>query len=401
MFFGFSHKRTSANVFIRMDQDKIKKEALELHKKLKGKIRIQPTVEINDMRDLSLVYTPGVGEISKRIAEDKTQTDELTWRKNTVAIVSDGTAVLGLGDIGPEASLPVLEGKSAIFKRFANIDAIPIALATKDAKEIIETVLRVAPSFGAIQLEDISAPRCFEIERALMERLDVPVMHDDQHGTAIVVLAGLINALKLTGKRMEDVSVRLNGAGAAGVAIADLLLAAGVKDLIMFDRTGAIYEGRENLNPEKERIAAITNSEKRTGQIAELTEGADVLIGVSAPGSFTPEMIRVMNDKPVVFALANPVPEILPDEARAAGAAVVATGRSDFPNQVNNALCYPGLFRGMLDSGVKQVTPAIKLRAAQAIADVVKSPTAEACIPSIFDESLHRIVAENVQDESA
>lgn len=380
-----------------MNQNEIKEKAVELHRKLRGKIRIEPTVEINDKEDLSLVYTPGVGEVSSRIAENPALADELTWRKNTVAIVSDGTAVLGLGDIGPEASLPVLEGKSAIFKRFADIDAVPIALATKDTQEIIDTVIRIAPSFGAIQLEDISAPRCFDIERELMERLPMPVMHDDQHGTAIVVLAGLLNALKVTGKNLDAISVRLSGAGAAGVAIADLLVAAGVPDVIMFDRTGAIYAGRDNLNPEKERVAKITNKEKRGGSLAELAAGSDVLIGVSAPGSFTPEMIRAMNEKPIVFALANPIPEILPDHAKAAGAAVIATGRSDFPNQVNNALCYPGLFRGMLDSGIRRVTDEIKLRAAKAIAAAVTEPTADNCIPSIFDDALHGIVAESVK----
>ncbi len=382
-----------------MKPNEIKEESVKLHAKLRGKIRVEPTVEINNAHDLSLVYTPGVGEVSRRIAEDKTLVDTLTWRKNTVAIISDGTAVLGLGDIGPEAAIPVLEGKSAIFKRFANIDAIPLVLNTKDPKEIIETVIRISPSFGAIQLEDISAPRCFEIERELIKKLDIPVLHDDQHGTAIVVLAGLLNALKIAGKNIKEISVRLNGAGAAGVAVADLLISAGVPDLIMFDRTGAIYDGRENLNTEKERLAKKTNQQKRKGSLAELASGSDVLIGVSAPCAFTIPMIKSMNDKSIVFALANPVPEILPDEAKTAGVLVVATGRSDFPNQVNNALCYPGLFRGMLDSGVTQVTEEIKIRAAMAIANVVGSPTAENCIPSIFSENLHSVVAKSVQSE--
>lgn len=374
-------------------------EAVTLHAKQRGMIRVEPTVDVRDAHDLALVYTPGVGEVSRRIAEDSSLTDALTWRKNTVAIISDGTAVLGLGDIGPEAALPVLEGKSVIFKRFANINAIPLILNTKEPQEIIETVIRLSPSFGAIQLEDISAPRCFEIERELIKQLNIPVVHDDQHGTAIVVLAGLFNALKVVGKSMQDISVRLNGAGAAGVAIADLLVAAGVKDMIMFDRTGAIYEGREKLNPEKARLAKKTNSQKQAGSLAELAVGSDVLIGVSAPGTFTTEMIQSMNEKAIIFALANPEPEILPEVAKAAGAYVIATGRGDFPNQVNNALCYPGLFRGLLDAGITRLTEEIKIRAAEAVAQVISTPTADACIPSIFDESLHEIVARSVKGE--
>lgn len=396
---GFSRFEQSAKLRIPMKSISIQEEAVALHAKLRGKIRVEPTTEIRNAHDLSLVYTPGVGEVSRKIAEDPALVDALTWRKNTVAIISDGTAVLGLGDIGPEAAIPVLEGKSAIFKRFSDIDAIPLVLNTKDPKEIIETVIRLSPSFGAIQLEDISAPRCFEIERELIRALSIPVMHDDQHGTAIVVLAGLLNALRVAGKKIEDISVRLNGAGAAGVAIADILIAVGVSDLILFDRNGAIYEGREALNPEKERLAKKTNLQKRTGSLAELIAGSDVLIGVSAPGAFTPDMIRSMNPRSIIFALANPLPEILPDEAKRAGALVVATGRSDFPNQVNNALCYPGLFRGMLDSGVKEVTEAIKIRAAKAIAESVESPSAEQCIPSIFAEGLHDIVAKSVPAE--
>jgi malate dehydrogenase (oxaloacetate-decarboxylating) len=374
----------------------IKQQSLDLHAKLCGKIRIQPTVEINDKKDLSLVYTPGVGAVSQAIAEDPSKAAQLTWRGNVVAIVSDGSAVLGFGDIGPLASLPVLEGKSAIFKRFAGIDAVPIALDTKDVDAIVETVLHMSPSFGAIQLEDISSPRCFEIERRLMEKLDMPVMHDDQHGTAIVILAGLMNALKVVDKRMDAIRVVMNGAGAAGIATAKLLAAAGVKDLIMCDRQGAIYEGRDGLNEEKIMAASFTNRDKRTGSLAEVAKGADVLIGVSAAGAFTADIIRSMNERPVVFALANPVPEILPDEAKAAGVAVLATGRSDFANQVNNALCYPGLFRGMLDHGVKHVTDEIKIKAARAIADSVAEPTADNIIPSIFDDGLHERVARSV-----
>ncbi len=374
----------------------IKQQALELHAKLRGKIRIEPTCPIENHGDLALVYTPGVGAVSEAIAQDPSAVDRLTWRKNAVAIFSDGSAVLGLGDIGPLAVLPVLEGKCAIFKRFSGIDAVPIILNTKDVDAIVETIANIAPSFGAIQLEDISAPRCFEIERRLMERLDQPVMHDDQHGTAIVVLAGLLNALKVVGKKIEDVRVVMSGAGAAGIATAKLLLAAGVTDLIMCDRQGAIYEGREGLNLEKAAIAAVTNQKKRTGSFADAADAADVLIGVSSPGLFTPEIVRSMAKDPIVFALANPVPEILPEVAAAAGVAVLATGRGDFPNQVNNALCYPGLFRGMLDSGVKQVTDEIKLRAARGIAAAVPHPTADKIVPSIFDAGLHEMVAGSV-----
>ncbi|MCC7522778.1 NADP-dependent malic enzyme [Candidatus Uhrbacteria bacterium] len=370
--------------------------SLDLHAKLRGKIRIEPTVQIETKEDLSLVYTPGVGAVAKAIAENPALADTLTWRKNTVAIISDGTAVLGYGDIGPLAALPVLEGKSAIFKQFSGIDAVPIVLNTKDPKEIIETIVRIAPSFGAIQLEDISSPRCFEIERTLMERLDIPVMHDDQHGTAIVVLAGLINALRITKREMQDVKIVMNGAGAAGLAIARLLVDFGMKNVIMCDRAGAIYAGREGLNEEKREAASFTNLEKRSGSLSEMTKGADVLIGVSAAGAFTPEMIRTMNQNAIVFALANPVPEILPEEAKAAGAVIVASGRSDFANQVNNALCYPGLFRGMLDKGVKRVTTEIKLKAAQAIADSVTDLGPENIIPSIFQSGLHELVAKAV-----
>lgn len=370
--------------------------SLDLHAKLRGKIRIEPTLRIDSKEDLSLAYTPGVGAVAKAIAEDPSKADLLTWRKNTVAIVSDGSAVLGFGDIGHLSALPVLEGKAAIFKRFSGIDAIPIILNTKDPKEIIETVVRIASSFGAIQLEDISSPRCFEIERALMERLPMPVMHDDQHGTAIVVLAGLINALKITKRKTQDVKIVMNGAGAAGLAIARLLVDFGLKNVIMCDRAGAIYAGREGLNEEKLLAASFTNPETRSGTLTEVVKGADVLIGVSAAGAFSPELIRSMNKDAVVFALANPVPEILPEEAKAAGAAVVASGRSDFANQVNNALCYPGLFRGMLDKNVKQVTTEIKIRAAQAIADSVTDLGPEHIIPSIFQQGLHELVAEAV-----
>lgn len=378
-----------------MAQD-VNKASLELHENLRGKIRIEPTCKIETKEDLTLVYSPGVGAVSQAIAADASTIDTYTWRKNTVAIVSDGSAVLGFGDIGHLAVLPVLEGKSAIFKRFSGIDAIPILIDTKDVDAFVETVAHIASSFGAIQMEDVSAPRCFEIERKLMERLPMPVMHDDQHGTAIVALAGLINALKVVGKSMESIRVVLNGAGAAGIAIARLLVDAGVKELIMCDRTGAIYEGRDSLNDEKKEVAAFTNHEKRSGSLAEVAVGADVLIGVSAAGAFTVDIVESMTSSPIVFALANPVPEIDPETARAAGVAVYASGRSDYANQVNNALCYPGLFRGMLDSGIKRVTPEIKLRAAQAIASAVKQPTSEQVIPSIFEPGLHELVAKSI-----
>ena len=375
----------------------IAQKALELHKKLRGKIRIQPTYDIQSLEDLTLVYSPGVGAVAKAIAADPELVKEYTWKQNTVAIVSDGTAVLGFGNIGPDAVMPILEGKSAIFKRFSGIDAVPIALSTTDPKRIIEAVEAIAPSFGAIQLEDIAAPACFEIERELSERLSIPVMHDDQHGTAIVVLAGLLNALKVADKKMGEIRVVMNGAGAAGIAIARLLTKAGVTDLVMCDRQGAIVEGRDNMNSEKAEIALFTNRQKHTGTLADVVGGADVLIGVSAAGSFTAEMIKAMNPKAIVFALANPTPEIMPEEAKAAGALVVATGRSDFANQVNNALCYPGLFRGMLDSDVIKVTDEIKIRAAEAIAGFISEPSSDRVIPTMFEDGLHEAVARSVQ----
>ena len=375
----------------------IAQKALDLHKKLRGKIRIQPTYDIQSLEDLTLVYSPGVGAVAKAIAADPELVKEYTWKQNTVAIVSDGTAVLGFGNIGPDAVMPILEGKSAIFKRFSGIDAVPIALSTTDPKRIIEAVEAIAPSFGAIQLEDIAAPACFEIERELSERLSIPVMHDDQHGTAIVVLAGLLNALKVADKKMGEIRVVMNGAGAAGIAIARLLTKAGVTDLVMCDRQGAIVEGRDNMNSEKAEIALFTNRQKHTGTLADVVGGADVLIGVSAAGSFTAEMIKQMNPKAIVFALANPTPEIMPEEAKAAGALVVATGRSDFANQVNNALCYPGLFRGMLDSDVIKVTDEIKIRAAEAIAGFIREPSSDRVIPTMFEDGLHEAVARSVQ----
>lgn len=370
--------------------------SIELHRSHRGKIAMANKVSIESREDLTLVYTPGVAAVCTLIAEHPEQADELTWRKNVVAVVSDGSAVLGLGNIGPAAALPVMEGKCAIFKRFAALDAVPIVLDTQDADEIVRVVKAIAPSFGAIQLEDISAPRCFDIERRLQEALTIPVMHDDQHGTAIVVLAGLMNALKVVNKKMSDIRIVMSGAGAAGVAIAKLLHAVGVKALISCDRQGAIFDGREGLNEEKKILASFTNPEKKAGTLAEMARGADVLIGVSGPGVFTKEIAASMAKGSIVFALANPTPEIMPDDAKAAGVSVIATGRSDFPNQVNNALCYPGLFRGMLDHRVSQVTDAIKIRAAEAIAGFIAEPTADRIIPTMFEKGLHERVAESV-----
>ncbi len=376
--------------------NEIQQASIDLHRANKGVIQMQPKQSIENRADLTLVYTPGVGAVSSLIAEHPEEADQLTWRKNTVAVISDGSAVLGLGNIGPAAALPVMEGKCAIFKRFAGIDAVPIVLNTQDTEELIKISIALAPSFGALQFEDIAAPRCFEIERRVQESLDIPVMHDDQHGTAIVSLAALLNATKIVGKKLEDCRIVLNGAGAAGTAIAKLLKVYGVRSLIAVDRTGAIYQGRPDLNPEKQALAEITNEEKRAGTLADLAAGADVLIGISVAGAFSAEIVKGMAKDPIVIALANPVPEILPDIAKAAGVAVLATGRSDFANQVNNALCYPGLFRGMLDHDVKKVTDEIKLRAAKAIASMVPNPTAENIIPTMFDEGLVETVAKSV-----
>jgi malate dehydrogenase (oxaloacetate-decarboxylating) len=371
--------------------------SLALHRKLKGKISIAAKTAVRNRDDLALVYTPGVGAVSAEIAKHPELANALTWKKNCVAIVSDGSAVLGLGNIGPLAALPVMEGKAVIFKQFAGIDAVPIVLSTQEPDEIVAAVKAIAPTFGAIQLEDISAPRCFEVERRLAASLDVPVMHDDQHGTAIVVLAGLLNALKIAKKRLGEIRVVCSGAGAAGTAIAKLLVAAGVQTIILCDTKGAIYSDRADLNPEKRELASFTNRGREKGALADVIRGADVFIGISKPGVLTPEMIRLMAKKPIVFALANPTPEIMPDAAIAAGAFIAATGRSDFPNQVNNAICYPGLFRGMLDKNINAVDDAIKLRAAKAIAAFVKKPTPERIIPSIFDCGLHQAVARSVK----
>jgi malate dehydrogenase (oxaloacetate-decarboxylating) len=381
-----------------MKKPDIGKESLALHAKLRGKIVIMSKKKIKDRHDLSLVYTPGVGAVSSAIANDPHLADKLTWRKNAVAVVSDGSAVLGLGNIGPLAALPVMEGKCAIFKEFAGIDAVPIVLATQEPDAVVSAVQAIAPSFGAIQLEDISAPRCFEIEKRLFESLSVPVMHDDQHGTAIVALAGIMNAMQATGRTSKlKTKIVINGAGAAGSGIARLLVVAGFKRVVVCDREGAIHRNRPGLNPSKLELAKVTNPDGESGALSDVLSGADAVIGVSGPRTITADMVRSMASKAIVFALANPVPEIMPEEALAAGAAVVASGRSDFPNQLNNALVYPGLFRGMLDKGVKKVDDRIKLRAAAALAGFIKKPTPNKIIPSMFDKGLHQAMAKSVK----
>ena len=349
------------------------KESLKMHEKLKGKIEIKVRADVSNAEALSLAYTPGVATPCLEIQKNPEKSFELTRRWNTVAVVTDGTAVLGLGDIGPEAGMPVMEGKCALFKAFGDVDAIPLCVRSKDPDTIVNTVALLAGSFGGVNLEDISAPRCFEIEKKLKERCDIPIFHDDQHGTAVITLAGLMNALKVVGKKIEDIRIVTSGAGAAGIAIIRLLMAMGLRNVIMTDRHGAIYEGRDNLNPIKEEMAKITNFEHRAGTLAEVIKGADVFIGVSAPGILTQDMIRSMAKDPIIFACANPTPEIFPDDAKAAGAAVVSTGRSDFPNQVNNVLCFPGIFRGALDVRARDINDAMKIAAAKAIAGLVSA----------------------------
>ena len=362
-----------------------------------GKIEVRPTVRVRDNAGLALAYTPGVGRVSQAIADDPALGWELTWRSNSVLIVTDGSAVLGLGEIGPVAALPVMEGKSLLFKEFGGIDCVPICLDTMDVDTIVETVAMISPAYGGINLEDISAPRCFEIERRLQERLDIPVFHDDQHGTAVVVTAALRNAARLTGREIAGMKVVISGAGAAGVAIADMLLAAGVGDLVVCDRAGILHVEREGLNDVKLGLARRTNAGAARGDIASALEGADVLIGVSG-GTIDGSAIARMAADPIVFALANPIPEVLPEVAHAAGARVVATGRSDFPNQINNVLAFPGIFRGALDVGATRITDGMKLAAAGAIADLVGDDLAPDCIvPDPFHPQLASSVAEAVK----
>ena len=346
-------------------------ESLKLHYQWKGKLDTVPKMKIENSDDLSLAYTPGVAQPCIEIQKDPSLSYELTGRGNTVAVITDGSAVLGLGDIGPEAGMPVMEGKCVLFKAFGGVNAIPLCLKTKDVDEFVNAVYLLSGSFGGINLEDISAPRCFEIERKLKEKCDIPVFHDDQHGTAIVVLSAMINALKVVGKRMEDIKVVTSGAGAAGIAIIKLLISMGLKNVIMCDRTGAIYEGRDKLNPAKEEIARITNRSMEKGSLKDVICGADVFIGVSSPGTVTPEMVKSMTPGAILFPMANPTPEIMPDAALAAGAAVVGTGRSDFPNQINNVLAFPGIFRGAFDVRASEINDEMKLAAAYALADLV------------------------------
>lgn len=376
------------------------KESLKMHYDLRGKIEMTCRAAVDSKEALSLAYTPGVAEPCLEIQKDVKKSYALTRRWNTVAVVTDGTAVLGLGDIGPEAGMPVMEGKCVLFKAFGDVDAIPLCVRSKNVDEIVNTVRLLAGSFGGINLEDISSPRCFEIEKKLKETCDIPIFHDDQHGTAVVTLAGIINALKVVGKELKDVKIVTSGAGAAGIAIIKLLMSMGLKNVIMTDRKGAIYEGREELNPIKEEMAKITNFNHEKGSLEEVIKGADVFIGVSAPGTLTADMVRSMADKPVIFACANPTPEILPEEAIAAGAAVVSTGRSDYPNQVNNVLCFPGIFRGALDVQASDINDEMKVAAAYAIAGLVSDEelNAEYILPAAFDPRVKDTVARAVKE---
>ena len=371
------------------------KESLRLHAEWKGKVEVTPRAKVDNKEALSLAYTPGVAQPCLEIQKDINKSYELTRRWNTIAVVTDGTAVLGLGDIGPEAGMPVMEGKCVLFKAFGDVDAIPLCIRSKEVDDIVNTVKLLAGSFGGINLEDISAPRCFEIEKRLKEETDIPIFHDDQHGTAVVCSAALINALKLTGKKIEDCTAVFNGAGAAGVAIAKLFLSMGLKDVIMCDRKGVICEGNEGMTPAKAEIASFTNKNKVTGTLADAMKGADIFIGVSSPKCVTQDMIRSMAKDPIVFPMANPVPEIMPDEALAAGAAVVGTGRSDFPNQINNVLAFPGIFRGTLDVRASDINEEMKIAAAQALADFVKPEelSKDKIIPAAFDEGVGEAVA--------
>ena len=375
------------------------KESLRLHYEWKGKLEVTPRASVDSKEALSLAYTPGVAQPCLEIQKDVTKSYELTRRWNTVAVVTDGSAVLGLGDIGPEAGMPVMEGKCVLFKAFGGVDAIPLCVRSHDVDEIVNTVALLAGSFGGVNLEDIAAPRCFEIERKLKERCDIPIFHDDQHGTAVITLAGLTNALKVVGKKLEDVKIVLNGAGAAAIAITKLLLSAGAKDVTLCDRKGAIYAGRaEGMNPVKEEIAQVTNPAKRAGSLADVLAGADVFIGVSAPGAVTTDMVKTMSKDAVIFACANPTPEIFPDDAKAGGAAVVATGRSDYPNQINNVLAFPGIFRGALDARASDINDAMKIAAAHALADLVGDDlSADYIIPAAFDPRVKDAVASAVK----
>ncbi|PLS08919.1 NAD(P)-dependent malic enzyme [Neobacillus cucumis] len=377
----------------------LRDRALQMHRDKQGKLEVKAKVEIKNANDLSLAYSPGVAEPCKEIYEDRNKVYEYTMKGNTIVVVSDGSAVLGLGNIGPEAAMPVMEGKAALFKNFANVDAFPICLNTQDVEEIIETVKRLEPTFGGVNLEDISAPRCFEIEERLKKETNIPIFHDDQHGTAIVTVAGLVNALKLVDKRMEEIKVVINGAGAAGVAIAQLLNRFGVYDVILCDTKGAIYENRTyGMNPIKEKIARQTNRNNAEGSLEEVIVGADVFVGVSVAGAITKEMILTMRRDAIIFAMANPVPEIMPDEAKAAGAKVIGTGRSDFPNQVNNVLAFPGIFRGALDVQATEINEEMKKAAVYAISSLISEEqlSEDYVIPNPFDDRVASAVANAV-----
>lgn len=386
-------------VFERMSETHdYKEKALKLHEDYKGKIKVESKYPLTKKDDLALLYTPGVAEPCKKIAENKEDVYKYTAKGNLVAVVTDGSAVLGLGNIGPEAGMPVMEGKAILFKHFGNVDAFPILVDSQDTEKIIETVKMIAPTFGGINLEDIAAPRCFEIERRLVEELDIPVFHDDQHGTAIVVTAGVINALKVVGKKAEDVKVVINGCGAAGVAILKMMRDLGVKHILILDSKGIVYRGNERNNWIKNEVAEITNENNEKGTLEDAMKGADIFIGVSVAGAVTKEMVKSMNKDAIIFAMANPVPEIYPDEAKEAGAKVVGTGRSDFPNQINNVLCFPGLFRGALDARAKRITPEMNMAAAHAIADIVGDELdADHVIPDPMDMTIPEKVAEAVK----
>ena len=373
-------------------------ESLKRHYQWKGKLEVNSKVSVNNKEDLSLAYTPGVAQPCLEIQKDISKSYELTGRWNTVAVISDGTAVLGLGDIGPEASMPVMEGKCVLFKEFGDVDAIPLCIRSKDVDEIVQVVSLLAGSFGGVNLEDIAAPRCFEIERRLKEICDIPIFHDDQHGTAVVTLAAVLNAAKLTGKKIKTMKVVMNGAGSAGIAIAKLLLQVGVEDITMCDRVGAIYDGQPGLTPDKQEIALVTNKERIKGSLADAMKDADVFIGVSAPGTVTPEMVLSMKKDPILFPMANPIPEIMPDLALKAGAAVVGTGRSDFANQINNVLAFPGIFRGALDVRASDINDAMKIAAAYAIAGLVTDQElrSDFIIPNAFDPRIKDAVAKAV-----
>ncbi len=377
------------------------KESLRLHGEWKGKIEVVSRVPVASKDDLSLAYTPGVAQPCLEIQKDIDKSYEYTRRHNLCLVVTDGTAVLGLGDIGPEAGMPVMEGKCVLFKEFGNVDAFPLCIKSKDVDEIVDTIYRISGSFGGVNLEDIAAPRCFEIEKKLKEKCDIPIFHDDQHGTAVITLAGLTNALKLVGKKLEDVKVVVNGAGAAAISITKLLLSAGLKNAILCDRKGAIYEGRgEGMNPVKDEMALLTNKEKKAGSLADMLKGADVFIGVSAPGMVTKEMVETMNKDAIIFACANPTPEIFPEDAKAGGARVVATGRSDFPNQCNNVLAFPGIFRGAFDVRARDINDEMKIAAAHAIAGLISDEelNEDYVLPAAFDPRVGKAVAAAVAE---